>query len=211
MNKKQFIDNFTGLIQQALRFNERKKRYGLSSLEEHLEDLDDEYFKHGMRMVVDGVEAAHIDEILSNILAYEEDKYTHRFKTIVKRTVLGIQEGLSSRILVFILLSMAGLQKDEQRAIEYIVLRDPSDEPDEPEIATERETTVVRYEFSSLRKWAIAVEKIEYQLGEKGVIFGNSSNREIALTDKCEDPGKVIEIITANDGTKVIELDLDID
>ena len=209
MNKKQFFGNFTGFIQRALKFNELKARNGLSSLEEYLEDLDDEYFKHGMRMVVDGVNAVHIDEILSNILAFEKDKYSRRYKTIVKRAVLGIQEGLSTRILAFVLMSLAGLPKDEQRKVEYIVYRDPPDEPAEPDptAGTEGE----KFEISGLRQWYMACEDIEYKGLEKGVVFGNSKNRVIIITDECQEPDQVKEILAEYGGIKVHQDGLDLD
>ena len=45
MNRKNFIKQFTGFIQRAVKLNELAKRHGISSLECEVEDLDDEDFK----------------------------------------------------------------------------------------------------------------------------------------------------------------------
>ena len=124
MTRSKFVENFTGFIQQAVRLNGKAKEYGISSLENEVEDLDDEDFKHGLRLIIDEVDAAIIDEIYSNKIAFAKGTYERRYKTILKRAVLGIQEGLNTRILVYVLFSYAGLTRSEQREIEYIVIRD---------------------------------------------------------------------------------------
>jgi len=134
MTRKKFIGDFTAFILCAVRLNEVRRKFGLSSLENEVEDLDDEFFKQGLRLVIDEAEPAIIDEILSNKINFEKNRYSRLYKNIVKRTVLGIQEGLTTRILVFVLLSLANLPQKDQRKIEYELLKDPptygSDEPD---------------------------------------------------------------------------------
>ena len=122
MNRTTFIKETTRLIQKALKFNEKVKKHGITSLEEEIEDLDDEDFKTGLRMLVDGVNPGIIDEVLSNKLSFEKDKYMRIYRTIAKRTVQGMQEGLNSRTLFYVLLSLAGLSPKEQREMERIVV-----------------------------------------------------------------------------------------
>ena len=124
MTRKQYIKMFTGLVKQAVRLNKERLGYGIQALEYEIEDLDDEYFKHGLRFVVDGTDAAIIDEILSNKLAFEKNKYQRMYMTIVKRAVMGIQEGLNNRIFMYVLLSLAGLSPKEQRKIEWVLLEE---------------------------------------------------------------------------------------
>ena len=124
MTRSKFIEEFTGFIQQAIRLNEMAKKHGISSLESEVEDLDDEDFKQGLRFIIDEVDAAIIDEIYSNKIAFARGIYERRYKTIIKRTVLGIQAGISTRLLVFVLFSYANLPPKEQREIEYELMRD---------------------------------------------------------------------------------------
>ena len=213
MNRKNFVKQFNGFIQRAVKLNELARRHGLTSLECEVEDLDDEDFKQGLRFIIDEVPAGVIDEIYSNKITFAKGDYERRYKTIVKRTVLAIQAGLSTRLLVFVLFSYAGLTRDEQREIEYIVMRDPPG-PDDSE--TEKEdpaATVATYQFNSLRHWAMAVHTIATEIGEEpaGVNFGYPTSREITITDNCEDPDKVTQIITANDGTLYVQEDLELD
>jgi len=52
MNKSKFISSFKDFIQCAVRLNEMTLKKGISSLDYELEDLNDEFFKQGLRFVV---------------------------------------------------------------------------------------------------------------------------------------------------------------
>ena len=124
MTRKKFINIFTDFIKKAVMLNNKRLEHGIQSLENEVEDLDDEYFKMGLRMIIDEVDLKLVDEILSNMLFFKKGKYERTYITIVKRTVIGIHEGLSSRILVMVLLSLANLPKREQNMVEYELLKD---------------------------------------------------------------------------------------
>ena len=210
MTKKQFISEFAAFAKRAILFNNKKLRHGVKALEEEVEDLDDEYFKHGLRLVIDEVDPKIIDEILSNKLSFEKNKYRRRYMAIVKRTLLGIQEGLSSRILVFLLFSLANLPPKEQKKLEWELMKDPPDEPAEEMVQVDEEDIIAKYDFTSLRQWAMMVENIQYAAGQEtlqGVLF---SNRTIIITKDCPNPDRIIRIITG-EGTKVESVDLDLD
>ncbi|MCL2181028.1 MAG: hypothetical protein FWB83_07860, partial [Treponema sp.] len=119
-----FINVFTDFIKKAVMLNSKRLEHGVKSLEDEVEDFDDEYFKMGLRMIIDEVDLKLVDEILSNILSHEKGKYKRIYMTIVKRTVIGIQEGISSRILIMVSLSLANLPKSEQNTIECELLKD---------------------------------------------------------------------------------------
>jgi chemotaxis protein MotA len=53
-----------GVIKKLLAFSDKARREGLLALEEELEDLDDEFLKKGMRLVVDGTDGAIIRDLL---------------------------------------------------------------------------------------------------------------------------------------------------
>ena len=131
MNEKGFISNFRILLKKAVMLAKKKQKLGLSSLEDETEDLDDEDFKQWLRMLIDEVDIAIVDEVMSNKISFIKDKYESRYKAIVKRTVRGIHEGLDGRTLALVLFSLANLPPKEQSKIEYELFDKPYDEPEE--------------------------------------------------------------------------------
>ena len=129
MNRKKFIAEYTRFITLAMKLAAKAKKQGIASLEEEIEDIDDELFKQGLRFIVDGTEPRLIDEILTNRTSHEKDKHTRLFKTIQKRAVLGLQAGESFLVFYHVLLSLPGLTPKEEKQIEKLVLlRDEIDE-----------------------------------------------------------------------------------
>lgn len=63
------------LVQKLVSFAERARREGLLALEDELEDLDDEFMKTGLRLVVDGTDAEVIKSILENELGQMESRH----------------------------------------------------------------------------------------------------------------------------------------
>jgi chemotaxis protein MotA len=62
-NQKLFIDE---IIPRLVTFSEKSRREGLLSLEDDIESLDDEFFKQGIQLVVDGTDPDVIKRILYN-------------------------------------------------------------------------------------------------------------------------------------------------
>jgi hypothetical protein len=89
MNRDTFISEITKLIKIGLALNVKAVKYGIISLEDEVEDLDDEDYKIGLRMIIDGEEAAKVDGFYTKIITAEKDKYTQVYKTIIKELVLG--------------------------------------------------------------------------------------------------------------------------
>ena len=73
-----------GLIRKLLAFSDKARREGLLALEEELEDLDNEFMRKGLRLVVDGTDAA----IVRNLLEIEMSQVAGRHGT--KITVLNM-------------------------------------------------------------------------------------------------------------------------
>jgi chemotaxis protein MotA len=61
------VFNEQGIITKMMAFSEKARREGLLALEDELEDLDDEFMKKGLRLVVDGTDA----EIIRNLMELE--------------------------------------------------------------------------------------------------------------------------------------------
>ncbi|MCL2243694.1 MAG: MotA/TolQ/ExbB proton channel family protein [Treponema sp.] len=56
--------NEQAIIQKLVAFSEKARREGLLALEDELEDLDDEFMKKGLRLVVDGTDAVIIRDLM---------------------------------------------------------------------------------------------------------------------------------------------------
>ena len=122
MTRKKFIAEYTQFIQLAIKLADKSQQEGLLSLENEIEDIADEYFKNGLRLVVDGTAPRLIDEIMTNRIANEKDKYTRILKTVQKRAVLGIQAGESFRVFYNVLKSIPPLTEKEENKIDTLIL-----------------------------------------------------------------------------------------
>lgn len=67
--------NEKALVQSMVSLSEKARREGILALEEGLEDLDDEFMKTGLRLVVDGTDGAVIRGILENEMGRVEDRH----------------------------------------------------------------------------------------------------------------------------------------
>jgi chemotaxis protein MotA len=63
------------LMSKLMQFSEKARREGLLALEDELEDLDDEFLKKGLRMVVDGTDAEVIRNLMENELNQMEARH----------------------------------------------------------------------------------------------------------------------------------------
>ena len=64
-----------GIITKLMTMSEKARREGLLALEEELEDLDDEFMKKGMRLVVDGTDAEIIRTLMENELSQMQERH----------------------------------------------------------------------------------------------------------------------------------------
>jgi len=118
MNLAEFVERYLSLLENTLNCAEKARREGLLALEE---DFDQEkidgrdIFAYGLSFVVDGVDNVLIEKILSNIITQEKDEDSRILKTIQKEAVLGIQEGLSPRILFHLLTSYTDIPLNDER------------------------------------------------------------------------------------------------
>jgi chemotaxis protein MotA len=74
--------NEKAVITRLLAFSEKARREGLLALEEELEDLDDEFLKKGMRLVVDGTDGAVIRDLLELDLGQIESRHSSKLSVI---------------------------------------------------------------------------------------------------------------------------------
>jgi flagellar motor component MotA len=123
MYRAEFIESYVTMLENILDCAEKARREGLLALEESFnqEKIDErDIFAYGLSFVVDGTDRALIEKILSNIIAQEKDEYARILKTIQKEAVLGIQEGLNSRILIHLLTSYADIPLNDEKLQKYL-------------------------------------------------------------------------------------------
>jgi chemotaxis protein MotA len=74
--------NEKGIITKLMSMSEKARREGLLALEEELEDLDDEYIKKGLRMVVDGTDAEIIRTLMENELSQIQERHSAKISAV---------------------------------------------------------------------------------------------------------------------------------
>ena len=74
--------NERGIISKLMAMSEKARREGLLALEEELEDLDDEFLKKGLRLVVDGTDAEIIRGLLENELNQIQGRHAEKISTV---------------------------------------------------------------------------------------------------------------------------------
>jgi chemotaxis protein MotA len=91
--------NIKGIITKLQSFSEKARREGLLSLDEELEDLDDEFLKKGMRLVVDGTDGAIIRELLENELNQLQGRHADKIGVISMWGTLGPGLGMLGTVV----------------------------------------------------------------------------------------------------------------
>ncbi|GHV95722.1 motility protein A [Spirochaetia bacterium] len=72
------VFNEQSIIQKMMAFSEKARREGLLALEDELEDLDDEFMKKGLRLVVDGTDAEIIRDLLELELSQMQGRHADK-------------------------------------------------------------------------------------------------------------------------------------
>ncbi|MDR2659481.1 MAG: motility protein A [Spirochaetaceae bacterium] len=67
-----------GIVTKLMAFSDKARREGLLALEEELEDLDDEFMKKGLRLVVDGTDAAIVRDLLEVEVSQMQDRHAEK-------------------------------------------------------------------------------------------------------------------------------------
>ncbi|MDR0289972.1 MAG: MotA/TolQ/ExbB proton channel family protein [Treponema sp.] len=91
--------NETGIIQKMQAFSEKARREGLLALEDELEDLDDEFMKKGLRLMVDGTDAAVIRDLLELELSQMQARHAAKINSINVWNILGPAVGMMGTVI----------------------------------------------------------------------------------------------------------------
>jgi chemotaxis protein MotA len=78
------VPNFNekGIITKLMAMSEKARREGLLALEEELEDLDDEFMKKGLRLVVDGTDAEVIRALMETELSQMQERHVGKITAV---------------------------------------------------------------------------------------------------------------------------------
>ncbi|MDR1047859.1 MAG: motility protein A [Treponema sp.] len=76
------VFNEQSIIQKMMSFSEKARREGLLALEDELEDLDDEFMKKGLRLVVDGTDAEIIRSLMELELSQMQGRHADKIGTV---------------------------------------------------------------------------------------------------------------------------------
>ena len=79
---KQPVFNTQGIIHKMVSFSEKARREGLLALEDELEDLDDEFMKKGLRLVVDGTDASIIRDLMELELSQMQNRHSSKIRIV---------------------------------------------------------------------------------------------------------------------------------
>jgi chemotaxis protein MotA len=80
-------------------FSEKARREGLLALEEELEDLDNEFMKKGLRMVVDGTDAAIIENLMGTELDNMQARHSDKVTGVAMWSALGPAFGMLGTVI----------------------------------------------------------------------------------------------------------------
>ena len=103
--------NQQGIITKLMAMSEKARREGLLALEEELEDLDDEFMKKGMRLVVDGTDAGIIRNLMENELSQMQDRHADKIQMVIGWA--GLAPGLGMLGTVIGLIGMLAKLEDK--------------------------------------------------------------------------------------------------
>jgi chemotaxis protein MotA len=91
--------NEQGIITKLMTMSEKARREGLLALEEELEDLDDEFMKKGMRLVVDGTDAGIIRDLMENELSQMQERHAAKISMVIGWAGLAPGRGMLGTVI----------------------------------------------------------------------------------------------------------------
>ena len=105
------VFNEQSIVQKMVAFSEKARREGLLALEDELEDLDDEFMKKGLRLMVDGTDASVIRDLMELELSQMQARHANKIGLVNMWVVLS--PGLGMLGTVVGLIGMLGNLEDK--------------------------------------------------------------------------------------------------
>jgi len=91
--------NEQAIIQKLVAFSEKARREGLLALEEELEDLEDEFMKKGLRLVVDGTDAVIIRDLMELELSQMQNRHGENISMLMGWSALAPGFGMMGTVI----------------------------------------------------------------------------------------------------------------
>jgi chemotaxis protein MotA len=88
-----------GAIRKLMAFSEKARREGLLALEEELDDLDNEFMKKGLRLVVDGTDAAIVRTLLEIEMSQVDGRHGAKITVLNMWATLGPGFGMLGTVV----------------------------------------------------------------------------------------------------------------
>ncbi|ULQ59796.1 motility protein A [Brucepastera parasyntrophica] len=87
------------LVQRLVAFSEKARREGILALEEEIQDLDDEFMRNGLRLVVDGTDGEIIRTLMENELSQMEARHMTWISVVNAWATLGPGFGMLGTVI----------------------------------------------------------------------------------------------------------------
>jgi chemotaxis protein MotA len=87
------------VVVKMMAFSEKARREGLLALEEELEDLDNEFMKKGLRLVVDGTDASIISDLMGSELDNMQSRHANKVTGVAMWSALGPAFGMLGTVI----------------------------------------------------------------------------------------------------------------
>jgi flagellar motor component MotA len=107
-----FCNCYYKLFEIIIRLNKKARREGLLALEDDLEYFSDDFFRQGMRLVVDGTDSKVIKHLMTLEIERDHDYYKKKLMEIAMEGILSICDGDSTHIITLKLASMVDLKNN---------------------------------------------------------------------------------------------------
>ena len=91
--------NEQAIIEKLVAFSEKARREGLLALEDELEDLDDEFMKKGLRLVVDGTDQVIIRDLMELELSQMQQRHMENINMLNSWAALAPGFGMMGTVI----------------------------------------------------------------------------------------------------------------
>lgn len=96
--KNEIPDNIE-IIKKLVKFSEKARKEGLLSLEQDLAEIDDEFLKKGMQLVVDGTDPELVKNILDSEISFIEQRHDQSKSVMKTGAALGPAYGMIGTLI----------------------------------------------------------------------------------------------------------------
>lgn len=101
---KNEVPNNIEIIKNLVKFSEKARKEGLLSLEQDLAEIDDEFLKKGMQLVVDGTDPELVKSILDSEISFIEQRHSQSKSVMKTGAAMGPAYGMIGTLIGLIIM-----------------------------------------------------------------------------------------------------------